>query len=425
MGVWIDTDMGFDDIAAIFVVDHAGPAIDGVSLVFGVAALEQVERNAAGAAQAFGWRFPIHSGRARPVLARLETAERILGPTGILGATLPDAPPFERSDAFAALCAWLARSDGPHRILALGPLTNIAAVALARPDLAARIGDLTWMGGGVTTGNHTASAEFNAYADPEAVAIVLAHAVPLRMVDLDVCRKVVATPDDVPPVRAAGGRSASLIADMLAGYIDIGVSRGRPGMALYDPTAAVAFVRPDLLTFRQARIDVELNIGLTRGRTVVETRPTHAAPNAEYAVEVRAGEARTDNPGGAHGSGATMSSIMGEPHDLDDMDLRSRAVAAARGDAPFDVLIAGGILVDVVTGELRPADVGLVGPLIASVHPRGARVDAASVIDVGGRLRDARPHRYAHARRKFHGDSGRLRGGCIAPRRDDHRLGPT
>ena len=31
-----------------------------------------------------------------------------------------------------------------------------------------------------------------------------------------------------------------------------------------------------------------------------------------------------------------------------------------------------------------PADVGLVGPLIASVHPRGARVDAASVIDVGG-----------------------------------------
>ena len=293
MGVWIDTDMGFDDIAAIFVVDHAGPAIDGVSLVFGVAALEQVERNAAGAAQAFGWRFPIHSGRARPVLARLETAERILGPAGILGATLPDAPPFERSDAFAALCAWLAGSDGPHRILALGPLTNIAAVALARPDLAARISDLTWMGGGVTTGNHTASAEFNAYADPEAVAIVLAHAVPLRMVDLDVCRKVVATPDDVPPVRAAGGHSASLIADMLAGYIDIGMSRGRPGMALYDPTAAVAFVRSDLLTFRQARIDVELNIGLTRGRTVVEMRPTHTAPNAEYAVEVRAGEART------------------------------------------------------------------------------------------------------------------------------------
>ena len=35
MGVWIDTDMGFDDIAAILVVQSSGLAIDGISLVFG------------------------------------------------------------------------------------------------------------------------------------------------------------------------------------------------------------------------------------------------------------------------------------------------------------------------------------------------------------------------------------------------------
>ncbi len=386
MGVWIDTDMGFDDIAAILVVEHAQVAIDGVSLVFGVATLEQVRRNAAGAAEAFGWRFPIHTGRALPVLAKLETAERILGATGILtaGATLPDAPPLAESDAFAALCAWLERDDGARRILALGPLTNIAAVVLARPDLAARIADLTWMGGGVTSGNHTASAEFNAYADPEAVAIVLAHGVPLRMIDLDLCRKVVAFPDDVLPVRAAGGRSAALLADMLAGYIDIGVSRGRPGMALYDPTAAVAFARPDLVTFRQARIDAEL------GRRAHAR--AHGCRDAGDPCDVQRGIRRRrqgggcarPDPGGAHGGGTAMSGRAHEPHDLDDADLRTRAVAAARGDAPFDVLIAGGTLVDVVTGELRAADVGVVGPLIASVHGRGVRLDAATVIDVDG-----------------------------------------
>ena len=32
MGVWIDTDMGFDDIAAIMVVQSSGLAIDGISL---------------------------------------------------------------------------------------------------------------------------------------------------------------------------------------------------------------------------------------------------------------------------------------------------------------------------------------------------------------------------------------------------------
>jgi inosine-uridine nucleoside N-ribohydrolase len=294
MGVWIDSDMGFDDIAAVLVARHLGATIDGLSLVHGVVPLAQVRRNASGSAQAFGWDFPIHTGRALPVLGRLETAERILGPTGIpsAGAVLPEAAELPVSDAFTALADWLARTEAP-RILALGPLTNIAALALARPELAARIADLTWMGGGVTSGNHTASAEFNAYADPEALAIVIAHNLPLRMVDLDLCRKVVATPADVAPIREAGGRDAALVADLFAAYVDIGVSRGRPGMAIYDPSAAAAFLRPDLVTFRAARIDVALDAGLTRGRTVVEARSSHAAPNAHFAVDVDAEATRT------------------------------------------------------------------------------------------------------------------------------------
>ena len=73
-----------------------------------------------------------------------------------------------------------------------------------------------------------------------------------------------------------------------------------------------------------------------------------------------------------------------EPADLADDALRTRAVAAARGDQPFDVLITGGTLVDVVTGELRAADIGIVGPLIASVHEPASRSDAASIIDAAG-----------------------------------------
>jgi adenine deaminase len=64
--------------------------------------------------------------------------------------------------------------------------------------------------------------------------------------------------------------------------------------------------------------------------------------------------------------------------------LRARAVAAARGDAPFDLLITGGTLVDMVTGELRVADVGIVGAMIASVHEAGTRLDAAKIIDARG-----------------------------------------
>ncbi|KQY40385.1 adenosine deaminase [Rhizobium sp. Root491] len=73
-----------------------------------------------------------------------------------------------------------------------------------------------------------------------------------------------------------------------------------------------------------------------------------------------------------------------EPVDLNDDALRARAVAAARGDAAFDVLITGGTLVDVVTGELRAADIGIVGPLIASVHEPASRSDAAQLVDASG-----------------------------------------
>ncbi|MFS8115007.1 nucleoside hydrolase [Rhizobium jaguaris] len=290
MGIWIDTDMGFDDIAAILVVAHSSLTIDGVSLVSGNAPLAQVRANAASAAAAFNWEFPIHTGRELPVFCKLETAQRILGQSGIptTGKSLPSVGELPASDAFSALCDWLQDGMGPKRVLALGPLTNIAALTLARPDLAARVDELTWMGGGVTSGNHTASAEFNAYADPEALAIVLAHGLPLRMVDLDICRKVLARPDDVDRIRQAAGKNAELLGDLLGGYVNIAVNRGRPAMALYDPTAAAIFIAPEIARLQHARIDVELQGQHTRGRTVVETRASHAEFNAHFAAEIDA-----------------------------------------------------------------------------------------------------------------------------------------
>lgn len=69
-----------------------------------------------------------------------------------------------------------------------------------------------------------------------------------------------------------------------------------------------------------------------------------------------------------------------------EMKHRERAIAAAQGKVPFDLLLAGGTVVDVATLELREADVGIVGPLIASVHPRGRFGAAHATHDVAGRF---------------------------------------
>ncbi|MFT8471268.1 adenine deaminase [Acetobacter persici] len=71
---------------------------------------------------------------------------------------------------------------------------------------------------------------------------------------------------------------------------------------------------------------------------------------------------------------------------LAEPELRRRAVDAACGRAPFDILLCNGRVADVATGELRYADVGLVGPLIASMHPAGERQDATKQFDLKGAI---------------------------------------
>ena len=76
---------------------------------------------------------------------------------------------------------------------------------------------------------------------------------------------------------------------------------------------------------------------------------------------------------------------MARDTDLNTPALRARAVKAARGHAAFDVLVENARLLDMVTGQERMADIGLVGGLIASVHAPDPDRAATRRIDAGGR----------------------------------------
>jgi len=69
---------------------------------------------------------------------------------------------------------------------------------------------------------------------------------------------------------------------------------------------------------------------------------------------------------------------------LNDPLLRADAVKAARGLRPFDMLVRNTVVLDMVTGRERPADIGIVGPLIASVHAPDPARDAKEQIDADG-----------------------------------------
>lgn len=63
---------------------------------------------------------------------------------------------------------------------------------------------------------------------------------------------------------------------------------------------------------------------------------------------------------------------------------RRRAIQAAKGEIPFDLLLTKANIIDMVTGEIRPADVGITDGLIASVHPTGSRDDSHETHDLSG-----------------------------------------
>ena len=66
------------------------------------------------------------------------------------------------------------------------------------------------------------------------------------------------------------------------------------------------------------------------------------------------------------------------------LPLRQRAVQAALGKIPFDRLLINANVIDMVTGEIREADIGITGNMIASVHPRGKFSQTENVDDLTG-----------------------------------------
>ncbi len=75
---------------------------------------------------------------------------------------------------------------------------------------------------------------------------------------------------------------------------------------------------------------------------------------------------------------------MATDPNLRDPDLRGRAVMAARGLKPFDLLVENARVPDMITGRERRADIGIIGALIASVHDPDGSLDAERRLDAGG-----------------------------------------
>lgn len=282
----IDCDPGRDDAVALLLALAAPDALD-IRAVTAVAGNVPVALTAANAKRvcAFAGRgdVPVFAGCPRPILRPLVTAAHVHGESGIDGLALPpvDAAPAP-GHAVTALIERLREAPAPVTIAALGPLTNLALAFVMAPEIAASVREIVLMGGSLGPGNVTPAAEFNAYVDPHAAAVVFDAGAPITMIGLDVTRKTVASGPRIAALRRDGGRVGAAVADMLAcGPAEDGVE---PGPLLHDVCVIAYLLAPALFETRAMRIAIETAEGSEIGRTRAVEIENASPPNAQVAI---------------------------------------------------------------------------------------------------------------------------------------------
>ena len=289
--VIIDTDMSHDDILAIlYLLQRPDLDIRAITVVNGVAhvgpGVENARRLLALAGRtdipvAGGAETPLAGGRSFPADWR---------PLLDLGlrAALPSVSPQEDGLSAPDLIVRLVRdSSRPLRLIALGPLTNIALALSADSSLASKLESIFFSGGAIYVSgavhaefpsNPNVVSEWNLYIDPLAADQVFRSGAHLVLAPLDVTEIHGAYPLLLSSTfidrfsASSKGPEARLMARILLGWQLMG-SQSTPaaGTAFWDLAAVTITTEPKICTdWRELNLHIVLEPDTLAGQTVAE-----------------------------------------------------------------------------------------------------------------------------------------------------------
>ena len=244
--LWIDTDAGCgldrradpDDCLALMLLALA-PEIEiaGISTVFGNANLEDTDRTARTLADKLR-----NDGAQIPGVMR--------------GAAATGAAPTQAQAGLRD-----ALSDGPLTILALGPLTNIAAALEGRPDLQGNVVRIVVVmgrrpghifhpsegdGGSMLFGHGPVFRDLNFDKDRAAATKLIDMDLPMSLVPYDAARGISVTNADLDQI-AQSGSAGSWVASGTRGWLDFWQDDiGLDGFHPFDLLAGAYVLRPEL-----------------------------------------------------------------------------------------------------------------------------------------------------------------------------------
>jgi purine nucleosidase len=290
--VILDTDPGIDDALAILLL-AAMPEVVllGISVTHGNTSMEKCLANTKKIVDLAKFKnLPIVAGASTPLVKELSIAEETHGDTGLGYATLPESLlPTHPSNAADFIIDKVQEFPNEVTLLCIGPMTNIALALLKTPAIGPKVKRIISMGGSIHyPGNATPQSEYNVFCDPESFEIVLRSGINFTLVPLDVTYRCIFTEDHVKRLAPQRKSIKEFIADSTRFYMEFHAQyQDIQGCAINDPLAAALLIAPNLVTYQDYFVEVELSDSKSKAKTIADHyRVSGREPNVRVAMEV-------------------------------------------------------------------------------------------------------------------------------------------
>lgn len=266
----LDCDPGVDDVFAILLA-HRTPEIDlkAICSVSGNVDILKTTYNARLIAGLLDAPCIVAEGASRPLLREPPPLGTVHGRDGLGGYAHEFGEdrlhPLSSLKALDVYRKILLESEEPVYIAAVGPLTNLAILFLAYPEVKSKIAAVSIMGGGIRRGNITPYSEFNFHKDPEAADIVMKSGVKLLLCGLDVTHRATLTEEEMKTMKAYQSEFSDFSVKILSSYIS-------KDTAIHDPCAILALTDPEKFIYEDQYVEIDTREGITRGMSYVDTR---------------------------------------------------------------------------------------------------------------------------------------------------------
>ncbi|MHC2185864.1 purine nucleosidase [Rathayibacter agropyri] len=276
--VFLDCDTGIDDALALaYLLRSPRARLVGISTVSGNTDARRAAVNSLGLLALAGCDdVPVAVG-AHHFLEEdyAGGSPHVHGDDGVGGVELPAGGEPVNEDPADLLLRLAREHEGELRLVAIGPLTNLALALRAHPELPSLLHSVTVMGGAaLVPGNVTAVAEANIWHDPAAAAEVVAASWNLTLVPLDVTMRHLMTEEHRSVLLSSPDPLSQAIGQALDYYFDFYLGHlGERTAAMHDPmAAAIAVDAVGLASAPRVHVEVDAGSGPGRGQTIADLR---------------------------------------------------------------------------------------------------------------------------------------------------------